>query len=117
MSPLIWRGAILLTLGAALGSGMTARHYRTQLDALQDQLSNAVTARDNLKALTHEQGLALGRLVQAGRDRERLAALAMQQAREEARSDYEAASRLQLERTGGDPARAAAFVIDQELGL
>ena len=109
--------AVLLATGALTGGWMTARHYRPLLDNAQDELRKAAAARDNLEALTSEQGLALGQLVQAGRDRERQASVAVQQAREEAKADFEAASRLQRERTGGDPATAAATVIDQELDL
>ncbi|WP_268877171.1 hypothetical protein [Pseudomonas frederiksbergensis] len=43
--------------------------------------------------------------------------MAQARAKEEAKSDYAAANRLLQERTGGDPAQAAASIIDQELGL
>jgi len=38
-------------------------------------------------------------------------------ARQQSEADYQAANRLQQERTGGDACAAATTVIDQELGL
>ena len=55
--------------------------------------------------------------MQAGKLRERNAALAREKASQEAQPDYAAANQLLRERTGGDPAQAAASIIDQELGL
>jgi hypothetical protein len=54
--------------------------------------------------------------VQTGALRERDDALAQARAKEEAQPDYSAANRLLWERTGGDPAQAAASIIDQDLG-
>ena len=108
---------LLLALGAAGGVWLAAGHYRPLLDTANADLANAKTARDNLEALAGEQGRKLGELVAAGELREREAALAQAQAKEEARPDYAAANRLLQERTGGDPAQAAASIIDRELGL
>lgn len=108
---------LLVVLGAAGGVLLAAGHYRPLLYTANTDLANAKSARDNLEALAGEQGRKLGELVQAGELREREAALAQAQAKEEARPDYAAANRLLQERTGGDPAQAAASIIDQELGL
>lgn len=108
---------LLVVLGAAGGVWLAAGHYRPLLYTANTDLANAKSARDNLEALAGEQGRKLGELVQAGELREREAALAQAQAKEEARPDYAAANRLLQERTGGDPAQVAVSIIDQELGL
>ena len=110
--------AILLSfLGVGGGVWLSARHYRPLLDVSNASLTKAALARDNLEALAGEQGRKLGDLVQAGRLRERNAALAQEKARQEAQPDYAAANKLLRERTGGDPAEAAGEIIDLELGL
>ena len=108
---------LLLLLGTAGGVWLASRHYRPLLDAMNTDLANSKSARDNLEALASEQGRKLGELVLAGKERETLAAQAQADARELAKPDYAAANRLLQERTGGDPAQAAALIIDQELGL
>ena len=109
--------ALLLVLGAGLGAWLAARHYRPLLDAANNDLTSTKTARDNLVALTGEQGRKLGELVLAGELRERNATLAQEKASQEAQPDYAAANQILRERTGGDPAEAAEAIIDQELGL
>ena len=64
-----------------------------------------------------EQGRKIEELVQAGSDRELAATMAQDRAVQDAQSDYSVANQLLLERTGGDPANAAAAIIDKELGL
>ena len=64
-----------------------------------------------------EQNQALASLRQAAADRAALAVQALQQARRAAEHDYQAANRLQRERTGGDACAASEAVINQELGL
>jgi hypothetical protein len=108
---------IVLAMGTGAGIWLAARHYRPLLDAAYLDLTSTKAARNNLEALAGEQGRKLGELVQAGETRERNAALVQEKARHEARPDYAAANRLLQERTGGDPAKAAAAIIDQELGL
>lgn len=108
---------LLLALGAAGGVRLAVGHYRPLLDAANSDLSTAKAGRDNLEALAGEQGRKLGELVLAGEARERTAALAQAEAKKEALHDYAAANQLLQERTGGDPASAAASIIDQELGL
>ncbi|WET08613.1 hypothetical protein P3S72_19150 [Pseudomonas sp. D3] len=108
---------LLLVLGAGGGVWLAAGHYRPLLDTANTELTGAKLARDNLEALAGEQGRKLGELVQAGKLREQAAALAQEKARQEAQPDYAAANQLLRDRTGGDPAQAAAAIIDQELGL
>ncbi|MGN7443645.1 hypothetical protein [Pseudomonas lactis] len=108
---------LLLLLGAGGGVWLAALHYRPLLDAANTNLVSAQSARNNLEALAGEQGRKLGELVQAGDLRERTAAQAQAKAEQEAQPDYAAANQLLRERTGGDPAQAAASIIDQELGL
>lgn len=108
---------LLLGLGTSGGVWLAARHYRPLLDTANLDLANTKAAKDNLEALSLEQGRKLSELVQAGELRERNAALAQEKARQEAQPDYAAANNLLRERTGGDPALAANAIIDQELGL
>ena len=108
---------LLIALAAGAGAWLAVGHYRPLLDTARADLATARAARDNLLALTTEQGLALGELVLAGKQREERAVVAVAQAKADSAPDYAAATRLQQERTGGDPATAAAAIIDQELGL
>lgn len=68
-------------------------------------------------AVSTEQGQALGRLVQADRQRQAEAGQAVKEATSQAQADFVAANRLQQERTGGDQCAAATVIIDRELGL
>jgi hypothetical protein len=108
---------LLLVLGAGGGVWLAARHYRPLLDTANTDLATTKSARDNLELLTGEQGRKLGELVQAGNARELAAVQAQERAAKEAQPDYAAANQLLRDRTGGDPAQAAAAIIDQELGL
>ncbi|WP_370590955.1 hypothetical protein [Pseudomonas gingeri] len=124
MSPAAWKMVgvalamtLLLAAGAAGGAWLAASHYRPLLDTANADLVTAKSARDNLLALTGEQNAALAGLAQAAKDREAGAALAAAKAKQDAAGDYAAASRLLQEQTGGDQARAAESIIDQELGL
>lgn len=111
--------AVILLLGLGAGGGvlLAARHYRPLLDAVNNDLATTKSSRDNLETLAGEQGKKLDELVRAGELRERNATLAQEKARQEAQPDYAAANQLLRGRTGGDPAQAAAAIIDQELGL
>jgi len=109
--------ALLLVLGASGGAWLAACHYRPLLDTASTDLATAKLARDNLETLAGEQGRKLGELVLAGDERARQAAQAVADAKELAKPDYAAANRLLQERIGGDPAKAAEAIIDQELGL
>ena len=109
--------ALLLALGAAGGGWLAACHYRPLLDTANTGLATAKQARDNLETLAGEQGRKLGELILTGQLRERNASLAISKAKEEAQPDYAAAIKLLRQRTGGNPAEAAASIIDRELGL
>lgn len=108
---------LLLGLGAGSGAWLAARHYRPLLDTANTDLASAQSARNNLEALADEQGRKIVEFVTAGHEREQHAVQAAADARELSRVEYSAANRLLRERTGGDPAQAAAAIIDQELGL
>ena len=109
--------ALLLVLGAAGGAWLAACHYRPLLDTANTGLATVKEVRDKLETLVVEQGRKLGELVLIGELRERGAELAAAKAKEDAQRDYVAANQLLRERTGGDPAQAAASIIDQELRL
>ncbi|MGY2285148.1 hypothetical protein [Pseudomonas gingeri] len=108
---------LLIVLGMAMGAWATTSHFRPVLDEAQDQVATCKAARDNLTGLAAEQGKALGDLTLAANERQARAEQAVKEAQASAQGDYAAANRLQQERTGGDPARAAESIIDQELGL
>ena len=108
---------LLLVLGATGGAWLTACHYRPLLDTANTGLATVKEVRDNLETLVIEQGRKLGGLVLIGELREGGAELAAAKAKEDAQRDYVAANQLLRERTGGDPAQAAASIIDQELRL
>lgn len=108
---------LLLVFGGAGGAWLAACHYRPLLDTANTGLASAKQARDNLEVLSGEQGRKLGELVSAGELRERNASLALAKAKKFSQSDYAAANKLLLERTGGDPVKAVESVIDEELGL
>jgi hypothetical protein len=110
-------GGLLILLGVALGIWVATAHFRPLLDAEQLQAGACKSARDNLSGLAAEQGKALGDLALAAEVRQAKAEQAVSEAKAGADAEYEAANRLQLERTGGDQCAAAAFIIDQELGL
>lgn len=106
---------LLLIIGAVGGVWITSKSYRPLLDAANTELATATAGRDNLEALTTEQGRALGNLMQLGNERAKAAELAQEQANTEAKTHEEAANRLLSERIGGDDCAAATVVIDQEL--
>ncbi len=64
-----------------------------------------------------EQGGQIAALRQAGEQRARDAAQALEQGRQQAAEQYAAAQRLLRERTAGEQCAAVEVVIDQELGL
>lgn len=73
--------------------------------------------RSNLLVQAVEQNQALAGLRQVESDRAAQARKAQQEGKAQAAEDYQAANRLQQERTGGDACQAAVEVIDKELGL
>ena len=119
---------VLLGLGGMIGGGvaywLTAEHYRPIVKDLQDKveasastLASCRTTSSTLEGQVGQQNLALSDLRQAAEKRAKDAEPFQQQAAKAAGEDYQAANRLQQERTGGDPAAAAAAIIDKELGL
>ncbi|RED07007.1 hypothetical protein [Ectopseudomonas oleovorans] len=126
---LIWAAAVvLLALGVLAGASgaywLTAGHYRPIVETLQDKatasastLASCRTTSSTLEGQVGQQNLALADLRQAAEDRAKRVEPIQQQAAKTAAGDYQAANRLQQERTGGDPATAAAAIIDKELGL
>ncbi|MFU6762474.1 hypothetical protein ACM76D_29175 [Pseudomonas aeruginosa] len=108
---------LLVGLGAVGGVGIGARHYRPQLDAARSDLVACRAARGELESAVAEQVRQVAALRQAGEQRAREAAHALEQGRQQAAEQYAAAHRLLSQRTAGDQCLAAEVVIDQELGL
>ncbi|WP_134599730.1 hypothetical protein [Pseudomonas aeruginosa] len=108
---------VLLGLGAAGGVWFGARHYRPQLDAAQADLAACRAARGELESAVAEQGRQVAALRQAGEQRARDAAQAVDRGRQQAAEQYAEAQRLVRERTAGEQCAAAEVVINQELGL
>ncbi|EOK5392751.1 hypothetical protein ACM6SP_001164 [Pseudomonas aeruginosa] len=108
---------VLVGLGTAGGVWIGARHYRPQLDAASADLAACRSARGSLEAAVVEQGGQIDALRQAGEQRARDAAQAVDRGRQQAAEQYAAAQRLLRERSAGDQCLAAEVVIDQELGL
>lgn len=108
---------LLVGLGAAGGVQLGARHYRPQLDAARSGLVACHAARGELESAVVEQGRQIAALRQAGEQRAREAAHALEQGRQQAAEQYAAAYRLLSQRTAGEQCAAAEAVIDQELGL
>ncbi|HCF9226921.1 TPA: hypothetical protein NI636_005335 [Pseudomonas aeruginosa] len=108
---------LLVGLGAAGGVWFGARHYRPQLDAALADLVACRAAMGGLESAVAEQVRQVAALRQAGEQRAREAALAVEQGRQQAAEQYAAAHRLLSQRTAGEQCAAAEAVIDQELGL
>lgn len=119
---------VLLGLGGVIGGGvaywLTAGHYRPIVDAKTraaeasaSTLASCRTTSSTLEGQVGQQNQALADLRLAAEKRAKDAEPIQQQAAKAAGEDYQAANRLQQERTGGDPAAAAAAIIDKELGL
>lgn len=115
---------LILLGGAGLGWFLTHRYYLSLMEDAQNKIQQAgkdlaacKAARDNLVELTGEQGRALASLKTASDERQQQAGEAMASAHDQSRQDYQAANRLQQERTGGGQCPAAESVIDRELGL
>lgn len=81
------------------------------------KLSACREARGNLLVQVGEQNGALADLRETERLRKEKAQASQADARDQAQADYQAANRLQQERTGGDQCIAAESIIDMEMGL
>lgn len=111
---------LLLTLAAAgviWWQHGQIQKARAETAELAQQVGQCQQARDNMVSLASEQGKALGDLQLAAQQRQAAAEKAVVDARASAEPDYQAANRIQQERTGGDQCTAAASIIDKELGL
>ncbi|HHJ1703878.1 TPA: hypothetical protein ACQGU1_002649 [Pseudomonas aeruginosa] len=108
---------LLIGVGAAGGVWLGARHYRPQLDAALADLAACRAARGSLEATVAEQVRQVAALRQAGEQRARDAAQAVERGRQQAAEQYAGAQRLLSQRTAGEQCAAAEAVIDQELGL
>ncbi|MHC9146096.1 hypothetical protein [Pseudomonas aeruginosa] len=108
---------LLVGLGAVGGVWIGARHYRPHLDAAQADLIACRAARGSLEDTVAEQVRQVAVLRQAGEQRAREAAHALEQGRQQAAERYAAANRLLRDRTAGEQCAAAEAVIDKELGL
>ncbi|WP_312381157.1 hypothetical protein [Pseudomonas oryzihabitans] len=125
----LWLAAVvLLAVGALAGAGAaywaTAGHYRPIVEAKTraaeasaSTLASCRTTSSTLEGQVGQQNQALADLRLAAEKRAKEAEPIQQQAAKAAAGDYQAANRLQQDRTGGDPATAAADIIDKELGL
>ena len=116
-----WLLALLLVAG---GQQLRVAGLEGDLAQAQDarQVSDEKLAacretRGNLLVQVGEQNEALAELRRAAAERQASAEKAQAEAREQSEQDYQAANRLQQERTGGDACVASESVIDKELGL
>lgn len=116
-----WLLALLL-----VGGGQQLRVIGLQADLAtergaardaSERLAACRETRGSLLVQVGEQNQALVDLRRAADERQVKAAQAQAEARQQAEEDYQAANRLQQERTGGDVCAAAEAVIDKELGL
>ncbi|MCT5696177.1 hypothetical protein LZM19_00570 [Pseudomonas aeruginosa] len=108
---------LLVGLGTAGGVWLGARHYRPQLDAALADLIACRASRGELESAVAEQVRQVAALRQAGEQRARDAAQAVEQGRQQAAEQYAAANRMLRDRTAGEQCGATEQVIDRELGL
>lgn len=113
----LWLVLALAAAGVIWWQQGQIQKARADAAQLAQQAGQCKLARDNLEALAGEQGRALGDLQLAAQQRQADAEKAVADARVSAQSDYQAANRIQQERTGGDQCMAATSIIDKELGL
>ncbi len=114
---LVLAALLMVVAGAGLGAWLTAGHYRPQLDAARSDLVACRAALGELESAVAEQVRQVAALRQAGEQRARDAAQAVDRGRQQAAEQYAEAQRLLRERSAGDQCLAAEVVIDQELGL
>lgn len=121
-----WVAAAGLVLVGIVGAVQQLRVVDLQADLDAERGARLVDAgklgacretRSTLLVQVGEQNQALADLRATDQARAQRAQHAQLQARQHAELDYQAANRLQQERTGGDACTAAAAVIDRELGL
>lgn len=119
-----WAWWMLFVAAVAGGLQIRVAGLQAELDteraASADQLGKLVACREtrgNLLLQVGEQNSALADLRAKAAARAYQAEQAQAGARQQSEADYQAANRLQQERTGGDACAAATTVIDKELGL
>lgn len=113
----LWLVLALVAVGVIWWQNEQIGKARADAAEQAGQAGQCKLARDNMEALAGEQGKALGDLQLAIRQRQAATEKAVADARASAQADYQAANRLQQERTGGDQCAAATSIIDKELGL
>jgi hypothetical protein len=119
-----WGWWLLAVAVAAAGQQIRVAGLQAELDAERaastEQYGKLVACREtrgNLLVQVGEQNSALADLRASAAARAQQAEQAQAGARQQSEADYQAANRLQQERTGGDACAAATTVIDKELGL
>ena len=119
-----WCWWLLAVAVVAGGQQIRVAGLQSELDderaAATEQYGKLVACREtrgNLLVQVGEQNSALADLRTKAAARAQQAEQAQAGARQQSEADYQAANRLQQERTGGDACAAATSVIDKELGL
>lgn len=119
-----WCWWLLVVAAVAGGQQIRVAGLQADLDAERtasiEQHGKLVACREtrgNLLVQVGEQNGALAELRTAAAARAQQAEQAQAGARQQSEADYQAANRLQQERTGGDACAAATTVINKELGL
>nr|WP_288356734.1 hypothetical protein [uncultured Pseudomonas sp.] len=119
-----WCWWLLAVAVVAAGQQIRVASVQSDLDAEREastehygKLVACRETRGNLLVQVGEQNTALADLRAKAAARAKQAEQAQASARQQSESDYQAANRLQQERTGGDACAAATSVIDKELGL
>lgn len=121
-----WAGAAGLVLALVVGGAQQVRVYSLQ-SQLETERSSLLEASEKLGACRATRTMLLGQVIEQNSaiadlsaqatQRQEIAESAQRDARDQSEADYQAANRLQQERTGGDACAAAESVIDGELGL
>lgn len=117
-----WWLLALLAVGGGLQLRILGLHaeLRTERQAVANRTGERDACRAiraSLEASVEEQNRELAALRRAAEQRQERARQVQVEGRQQAQADYQAANRLQQERTGGDDCSAAEAIIDQELGL
>ena len=119
-----WCWWLLAVAVVTVGQQIRVAGLQAELDAERaastEQYGKLVACREtrgNLLVRVGEQNSALADLRAKAAARAQQAEQAQASARQQSEADYQAANRLQQERTGGDACAAAKGVIDKELGL
>jgi len=121
-----WAGAAGLVLALVVGGAQQVRVYSLQ-SQLETERSSLLEASEKLGACRATRTMLLGQVIEQNSaiadlsaqatQRQEIAESAQRDARDQSEADYQAANRLQQERTGGHACAAAESVIDGELGL